>query len=218
MFNRISVLKTKGYYPDLILDIGAYKGYWTESMMCIYNDVQYMLFEAIKYDELNRFDSCHNIKNFNVLLNDKHSEVDWYEMKNTGDSMFKELTYHFTNCVPKKITSIDLDSFLDNKNITEFSKIFIKIDCQGAEIPILKGASNILKKTDFIILEMPLFGKYNTGVPTFLEHIEYMDQIGFVPYDLLDNHYINDFNMQVDMMFINKKHPLNTLVNKLLLS
>ena len=33
-----------------------------------------------------------------------------------------------------------------------------------------------------------------------------MDSIGFQPYDIVDNHYINNFNMQVDMLFINKNH------------
>ena len=44
-----------------------------------------------------------------------------------------------------------------------------------------------------------------------------MDSIGFVPYDILDNHYINGFNMQIDMLFINKNDKFNNLVNELLL-
>ena len=54
-------------------------------------------------------------------------------------------------------------------------------------------------------------------MPNFLEHIKYMDSIGFIPYDILENHYINDFNMQIDMLFINKNHNFNKLVNNLLL-
>lgn len=104
-----------------------------------------------------------------------------------------------------------------NNILQDSNNILIKIDCQGAEIPILKGATNILNKTDFIILELPLFGQYNEGVPTFLEHITYMDSIGFTPYDILDNHYINGFNMQIDILFINKSHNFNTIVNELLL-
>ena len=92
--------------------------------------------------------------------------------------------------------------------------IFIKIDCQGAEIPILKGSSLILDRTDFIVLEIPFFGQYNDSVPTFLEHIQYMDSINFVPYDIVDNHYINGYNMQIDMLFINKNHKFITDVQK----
>ena len=50
-----------------------------------------------------------------------------------------------------------------------------------------------------------MFGRYNEGVPTFSEHVNFMESIGFVPYDFLDNHY---------MLFINKKHPWNNEVNE----
>jgi len=117
-----------------------------------------------------------------------------------------------------KRPTIDLNTFIIENNILQESKnILIKIDCQGAEIPILKGSDSILEKTDFIILEIPLFGQYNEGVPNFLEHISFMDKFGFNAYDIIDNHYINGFNMQIDMLFINKNHKFNTIVNELLL-
>jgi len=52
MFNRLEILKTKNYFPDTILDIGAYHGSWTNSMKEIYNNCKYYLFEAIDYDEI----------------------------------------------------------------------------------------------------------------------------------------------------------------------
>lgn len=202
-----------GYKPSSILDIGAYHGNWTTSMMNIYPDSIYYLFEGIDYKELNKFKNIPNVHVYkNTLLNDKIEEVDWYEEKNTGDSFFKESTKHFANTKPIKRKTIDLNSIVNNDNILKNDKIFIKIDCQGAEIPILKGSTDILDRTDFIVLEIPLFGKYNENVPNFLEHIKFMDSIGFTPYDIVDNHYINNFNMQIDMLFINKCHKFNNIV------
>jgi FkbM family methyltransferase len=218
MFDKIKILKEKGYFPDAILDIGAHHGNWTNSMKQIYNDSKYYLFEGIDYSELNQFKNDNNVKIYNILLNDKIEEVNWYQMKNTGDSIFKEKTHHFNNCEVIKRATIDLNTCILISNILQNSKnILIKIDCQGAEIPILKGATSILEKTDFIILEIPLFGQYNEGVPNFLEHITFMNTLGFVTYDIVDNHYINNFNMQVDVLFINKNHKFNTIVNELLL-
>jgi FkbM family methyltransferase len=218
MFDRIHKLKNKGYNPDIILDIGAHHGNWTKSMKTIFPDSTYFLFEAINYYELNQFNNIDKIKVFNVLLNDKIEKVNWYQMKNTGDSMFKERTNNFNNCEIIERESIDLNTFILEKNLLNDSKnILIKIDCQGAEMPILKGATSILEKTDFIILEIPLFGQYNECVPNFLEHIKFMESIGFNTYDIIDNHYINDFNMQVDVLFINKNHNFNKIVNELLL-
>ena len=216
MFDKLNKLKMMGYFPDTILDIGAHHGEWTDSMKKIYNNSKYYLFEAINYHELNRFKNDNKV--YNILLNDKIGQVDWYEMKNTGDSIFKEKTHNFTNCEPIKRESIDLNSHVLQENILKESQnILIKIDCQGAEIPILKGATSILEKTDFIILEIPLFGQYNEGVPDFLEHIAFMNSIGFITYDIIDNHYINNFNMQLDVLFINKNHKFNRIVNELLL-
>lgn len=220
MFDKIVVLREKGYIPDTILDIGAYHGYWTDNMRSIYGDSTYYLFEAIDYPELKRFAHDPNASVHNVLLNDKIDEVEWFQMKNTGDSMFRERTHHFTNCEIIKRDTIDLDTYISQNNrlqksiLQDAKHILIKVDCQGAEIPILKGATSILEKTDFIILEIPLFGKYNEGVPNFLEHIQFMDTIGFIPFDIIDNHYINGFNRQVDVLFINKKNRLNYLVNR----
>ena len=218
MFDKIKNLKNKGYYPDTILDIGAYHGNWTKSMKNIYNDSNYYLFEGIDYSELNHFSNNKNIKVYNVILNDKIEQLNWYQMKNTGDSIFREKTHYFKDCEIIKRSTIDLNTFIVENNILQESKnILIKIDCQGGEIPILKGCGSILEKTDFIILEMPLFGQYNEGVPNFSEHISFMDKIGFNAYDIIDNHYINGFNVQIDMLFINKNHKFNTIVNDLLL-
>jgi hypothetical protein len=217
MFDKIAFLKQKGYVPDTILDIGAHHGNWTNSMRQIYSNSDYYLFEAIDYVELNQFSNSSNIKVYNAVLNDKIEQINWYQMKNTGDSMFKEKTYHFYNCDIIKRESIDLNTFITQNNILSESKnILIKIDCQGAEIPILKGSTSILGKTDFIILEIPLFGQYNEGVPNFLEHIQFMDSIGFIIYDIIDNHYINNFNIQVDVIFINKNHNFNRIIEKML--
>lgn len=219
MFDKINILKQKGYYPDTILDIGAHQGFWTIDMKQIYNNSKYYLFEANDYNELNRFNNDNNVKVYNnIILNDKIEEIDWYCIKGTGDSMFKEKTKHYINCNSIKRETIDLNTHILKNNLFQESKnILIKIDCQGAEISILKGASSILEKTDFILLEIPLFGQYNDGIPNFLEHIQYMNSIGFITYDIVESHYINNFNMQLDVVFINKNHEFNKTVNQLLL-
>jgi len=218
MFDRLRVLKEKGYCPDTILDIGAHHGIWTQKMLEIYETANYYLFEGIQYDELDKYKADPKIKVYITVLNEKEAEVDWFQMKNTGDSFFREKSKHFVQCEILKKQTIDLTTLAERENLFRESKnIFIKIDCQGAEIPILKGAGSVLAKTDFILLEMPFFGQYNEGVPTFLEHIQYMDSIGFVPFDIVEHHYTNNYNMQVDIVFIKKTHPFTKDVNERLL-
>lgn len=219
MIHKLRSIQAKGYVPDAILDIGAHVGKWTEDCLKIYPSADYFLFEANHYTELKRFAPVKNISVYDsVILNEKSEEITWYEMRTTGDSMFLEKTHYFTNPAITKRPSITLNDFITTNHILkEHNHLFIKIDCQGAEIPILKGASDILNRTDFIVLEIPFFGKYNTGVPTFLEHIQYMDSIGFVPYDIAEEHIICTFNVQIDIIFINKMHSFNQRVQDALL-
>jgi FkbM family methyltransferase len=218
MFDKLAILKNKGYFPDTILDIGAHVGSWTNDMRRIYSECNYVLFDGFPYPELRRFDNDSKVVVKNVILNEKPGKVEWYENISTGDSIFKEKTHHYENCLPSTRFAYDLDTVISEFELCKnVENVFVKIDCQGGEIPILKGASAILKKTDFILLEIPLFGQYNEGVASFSDHIVFMDSIGFAIYDLIDNHYINGFNMQVDALFINKNHAFNRTVNELIL-
>jgi FkbM family methyltransferase len=214
MIQHLFKLRKLGYVPDTILDIGACLGEWTNMCRGVYPDASFYLFEPIAYPELERVKQhMQRTIVFHALLDDTARDVDWYEKQNTGDSMFRERTHHFKDCVPVKKTTIPLHELID-PYLPLMNRVMIKIDSQGAEIPILRGAGDILQKTDFILLEIPFFGQYNEGVPGFLEHIRYMDEIGYVPFDLLEHHYVKDYLIQVDVLFVCKRHPLNKQVQE----
>ena len=83
MFNKIKLLKDKGYKPTCILDIGAHHGNWTNAMKKIYPDSKYYLFEGINYDELDRFKNDPKVSVYkNILLNDKIEDVDFLTRRN----------------------------------------------------------------------------------------------------------------------------------------
>lgn len=218
MFDRLSRLKILGYTPSAVLDIGAFIGDWTQSMLEIYPNSDYYLFEANNQEKLDSYSNNHIHVYKNIILNEKVEEVDWYQTSYTGDSFFKENTLYYRDIKPVKRTTIDLNSFLEREKINLVNEdIFVKIDCQGAEIPILKGCTKILPFTSFILIEMPFFGCYNSNTPNFLEHIRYMDSIGFIPYDITNILYVNDFAMQLDMLFIKKGHKMCDIVQEKLL-
>jgi len=217
MFQSILRIKSNGYEPNRVLDIGACVGNWTQNCLKIFPNAKYDLFEANPYDHLvSRYESNKNLNVHNVVLDEVVREVDWYQVKGTGDSMFKEKTRHYSNCTPIKKQTQTLSSIIQTNSNDRF---LIKIDCQGGEIPILKGCSKtFLEQTDFIILEVPFFGQWNENVPTFLEHIQYMDSIGFIVYDIADTHYVNNFNFQIDVVFIHKNHKFNKVIEDKILN
>lgn len=205
MITFLTRLKSE-FIPNNILDIGAEKGTWTLGALKIFGHSNYTLIEPIEYTELNKFKNNGNrYKVIHTILNDYDGEVDWYEMKNTGDSIKKERTYHFNKCIPFKKECTKLDTLFKNEKYD-----LIKIDVQGAEINVLEGGKEMIKNTSFIIMEMPFLGQYNENTPNFLSHIQKMDELGFIPYDIISEHrHKNTLLFQVDLCFINKNHPLN---------
>lgn len=211
IIKALKKLKSFGFEPQHILDIGANKGKWTlEVMKKVFNESQYTLIEAINYTELEKLTTKYNnIIYKNLLLDEKENIVTWYEKRNTGDSFFKENTGYFDDCkeIKRKTTTLDL-SFSNN----EFFDL-VKIDCQGAEIPILKGGKNIIDKASVIILEVPFMGEYNIGAPNFYEHINYMENIGYRVYDIVELHRVDNILIQIDIIFIKKGHDFESKVD-----
>jgi len=205
----ISSLKHKfGIDFDHIIDVGACLGNWTRKCLEIFPMSQYHLFEPIDYPLLNDF-NAQNIQIYHTILNEFNGEVDWYEGKNTGDSIFRERTTHYQNVLSMRKPCSKLDDILH----IDSGNILFKIDAQGAEIPILKGSTKILQRTDFILLELPFVGRYNEGVPSFAEHITFMDSIGFIVLDIVEVHYFDVFLIQVDIIFVSKNHPLHSVID-----
>jgi len=198
----LNKIKKIGFYPKNILDIGAQYGQWTKLVRNnVYPNSYYQLIEPINYKELDNLKNVDNISCNNILLGNKEEEVVWYEKRNGGDSIYKENTEYYKSC--KGINKFTKK--LDNINLTKKDFELIKIDTQGSEIDIIEGGLILVGKAEFLLLEMPFFGKYNEGVPSFQAHIEKIDNFGFIPYDIVSlQRNTNDILIQIDVLFVNK--------------
>ena len=209
--NALQKLKSFGFEPKNILDIGANKGKWTlEIKKKVFPKADYTLIEAIDYEELEKLSVKHdNINYKNILLDEIEHLVTWYEKRNTGDSLFRENTGYFDDCKEIKRTTTTLDKVFQKNEVFEL----IKIDCQGAEIPILKGGNILVQKSSVIILEVPFMGEYNIGAPNFYEHINYMENIGYRVFDIVELHRVDNILIQIDIIFIKKGHEFEKKVD-----
>ena len=211
IIKALKTLKSFGFEPKNILDIGANKGKWTlEIKKKVFPKAEYTLIDAIDYDEAKKLSSKNkNINFINILLDELEHNVTWYEKRNTGDSLFKENTGYFEDCKEIKRITTTLDSVFAKSEFFEL----IKIDCQGAEIPILKGGKRLAEQASVIILEIPFMGEYNIGAPNFYEHINFMENIGYRVFDIVELHRVDNILIQIDIIFIKKGHDFENKVD-----
>ena len=211
IINALQKLKSFGFEPKNILDIGANKGKWSlEIKKKVFPKAEYTLIEAIDYEELEKLGIKYdNINYKNILLDEIEHLVTWYEKRNTGDSLFKENTGYFDDCKEIKRSTTTLDLVFNKNEVFEL----IKIDCQGAEIPILKGGNRLVQKASVIILEVPFMGEYNIGAPNFYEHMNYMKNIGYRVFDIVELHRVDNILIQIDIIFIKQGHDFENKVD-----
>jgi len=214
----LETIKKCGFDPKKILDIGANVGDWTAQASTVFPDAEYVLINPYRHGvSVGRCARGGGLTYIVEILAECDKEVDWYGTGSVGDSIYREVSAHWAHVEPEKRQATSLDT-LKHKYPEVFNDAqfdLIKIDTQGSEIPILKGGKNLIKNTSFILLEMPFFGVFNGGIPNFLEHIKFMDDNGFIPYNIVEIHQscwaMRNALIQIDIMFIKKTHEINNI-------
>lgn len=78
----------------------------------------------------------------------------------------------------------------------------VKVDVQGAELEVMRGAVSVLARTELVVLEASLFRFYEGG-PDFHALVDFMKQRGFVVYDIAGARCrpLDHALAQVDLLF-----------------
>jgi Methyltransferase FkbM domain len=82
---------------------------------------------------------------------------------------------------PRIVPMLRLDDLLREINFR--TPALLKIDVQGAELIVLRGASVALRSCELVLLETSLF-QLMKGAPLLSDIVAYMVDAGFVPYDV----------------------------------
>lgn len=205
MEGSLNALATWGFTPNSAIDIGAYAGKWTVMFKTFFPDCKVLMIEAQegmvkRLEEVqSRLD---NVEIENKLLGPEDDrEIEFIEMK-TGSSVFEESSPYKRSRVLKKL--VTLDTLI--KKHPEYSKPdFLKLDVQGYELEILKGAEELLKNTEIILLEASLI-PVNKGCPLISTVIEFMSSRNFRLLDFCSQVRRKDSSLwQTDLLFINEQ-------------
>jgi len=173
----VAYLERMNTDPKVIYDIGSCVLHWERHAKRIWPSADIYLFEANR-DVKKLYDMQGKQYHLGVLTDTDNKAISFYKdpMNLGGNSYYKENTNHYNE--NHKITEIgySLDTVVTQNNWP--LPDMIKLDVQGAELDILKGAKLCLQHCSDVILEAQTV-EYNIGAPNYNEVLEYMSSIGF---------------------------------------
>jgi FkbM family methyltransferase len=200
---RLSHLKQRGWWPMQILDVGAHKGDWARVCQSVFPGTDIFMVEA---DARHERDLRATGFPYHVgVVGGAAGEVDFHTLPELsltqGASIYRENTVIYDE-IGTTITLpvLPLDDVVAGLGCDAIS--FLKMDVQGAEMDVLRGASRLLTShpIDFILAELSLV-RYNEGAPLAHEVIAYVSSLGFGVHDVFELHYFEDQLIQMDVLF-----------------
>jgi FkbM family methyltransferase len=195
-------LKELGWKPGKCIDVGAYHGEWSKMFSGIFPGSKLLMIEAqdSKREHLSAASGGIPGAKFEIALlgPEDDIEVQFAEME-TGSSVLEESSPFPRSTVTKKLCK--LDSLLQRH--PEFTAAdMLKLDTQGYELEILKGAGNLLANLKAVLLETSLI-PINKNAPTFSSVVSFMHERGFELFDFCSQIRRKDGVLwQTDLFFL----------------
>lgn len=204
--HRVSLgrLKNLGFNPELIFDIGAYHGDFTQMCIKLWPDAKVVAFEALP-DKIQLLHSKFNSQNIRIIegiVGQEMSDDITFFADETSSSVLQ--SQEFTPKKRLKQKMFTLDQFIDKHALN--APDILKIDTQGYEYQILKGFEKNLKSVKVILLELNFIEVYQ-DVRLAHEIIQLLADNGYVIYDICEIHRrpLDMALFQIDFIFL-KQH------------
>ena len=196
---------------DTIIDVGSNTGQFFLRYKKKYK--QYFFFEPQKNEFKiikKSFEKLNNVYFFNIGIGEFKEEKSFFKNAFSPSSSFMKLddqnSFKYLKEEMSEIINIDT---LDNifSSISLEGSVLLKIDVQGFELNVLKGAKNILSKINFIYLEYSNNKQYQ-GQPTFHEIYSFLYENGYKFSFSDDNIILNGNHIQSDAFFIRDRNSI----------
>ena len=165
---------------DIVFDVGANAGEWSECVFSVCSGITVHAFEPIPsvFATLKSRVSRNRFFAHNVALSDYVGTCKFYHcLGNRGDYEFSRLSSFYnrecySNILRKTPAEIDvktvtIDFFCEDKGIEYID--FLKIDTEGAELKVLTGAQNMLSQQKIGIVQFEYGGCYKDSQSTLHE-------------------------------------------------
>lgn len=193
------------WQPRACIDVGAAFGDFTVACARVFRSARYLLVEPLEEYKvfLDKVVAELPEAYYSMVAAAAHSGSTEIHVHRdlVGSSLFGEAEGVQVDGFKRTVHAATLDQLCYAHQIT--GPYLIKIDVQGAELEVLKGAGEVLRNTEYLILETSLF-RFFIGGPQFDAVVEFMKSKGFVPYDILGLSYrpFDGALAQVDVAFV----------------
>jgi len=173
---------------DLVIDVGV--GYGTNELYEAYPNASIILVEPLaeEYsDALKLISGKYYCEIIGKALGSEEgtSEINFSKDRLQKASLFTRtnLTKNSGEVAKKTIQVTTLDNVLRDRDLSN-KTIMLKIDTEGGELSVLKGATQTLKHTECVIAEVNLAKRFENSYE-FEELVFFMSENGFKVYSFL---------------------------------
>jgi len=195
----LETIAARGFEPKTIIDVGAYEGGWSVAARAIWPQSKSILIEP-NYEKRGKLEKLVRELDgdlyFDLLGAQDGSNVTFNVMETVSSIMCENSPVERT--VEKRTLST-----LDSLPADIESPTLLKIDAQGYELEILRGATRTLSKCEGVLLEIAII-EINVGAPLLHEVVAFMKKIGFIASEVLEIHRrpLDRALSQIDVLFV----------------
>lgn len=177
--------KTIGFRPSTIIDVGFALG--TEGLFDVFEGARHLLIEPMAEAEpaMQRFCETHPGSSYIVGAASDHEDG----IKLAARDGLTGSTIHIKESAPaewRMVKTVKLDTVA--KDLP--GPFLIKLDVEGHELHVLRGAEETLKRTEMIVTEVSTWAEQRPqGRASLMDLFSFFDAHGFVFYEFVEPGY-----------------------------
>ena len=181
------IVKIHNAEPETIIDVGV--GYGTPQLYDAFEDQELVLIEPlIDYDRyikgiLEKRRGRYVASAVGAVNDDIIMNIDKKYLQRSSVGCRLEMREADTRWEKRKVRLETLDTIMERENVGK--PYGLKIDTEGHEIEVIKGARQVLKNTTFVISEISVVPRFVGGY-SFVDFLKVMDEMCFRLMDILD--------------------------------
>ena len=209
MLLALQRLAARSFTPGQVFDVGAFHGEFARAALAVWPGARIACFEPVEkagrtLREMMREQPAIDL--YAAVVGATEKPCVEMRVANASSTMLRDA--HNDDYPRVKVPQITIDATV-RRAYAGRAPDLLKLDVQGYELEVLKGAEASLRDIRVILSELSLLDIHE-GVPLLDEVMVWLSQRGFVPYDIcgLTRRPLDRALWQTDMVFVRRDDAL----------